>query len=158
MTATYGLDPANDPTDAIRLMIGDTDVANAQLQDEEIDYFVSLYQTGASPTQDQLIRAAMDAIRAIIAKIDTSLEEEQAGKVRVRLFDRRKGLLDLIANLEKQVAALSVPTVFAGGIDKARIEQNNSDTTRQPPVFSKHMHDHPDSDVRDSINPDLLDD
>lgn len=139
MTATYTLDPTNVPVDAVRLMIGDTNISNASLQDEEIQYFINRYADG-TPTESQLIQASVDAIRAIIAKVETSLEEEQAGQVRVRLFNRINNLLSLIESLEKRLSTFSVPKVFAGGIDKARFENNKTDPTTTKPQFTIGMH------------------
>ena len=60
MSFTYTLDPTNVPIDEIRLLIGDTDTTDQQLQNEELQYYLDKYGGNA-------VQAAIAAIQGLIA-------------------------------------------------------------------------------------------
>ena len=146
MTVTYSLDFDNTPSDVVRLCVGDTDVDNALLQDEEINYFISKHQSGATPTDKELDQACIDSAYAIIAKVESALEEEQTGQVRVRLRDRLKFLTSVIERLKKKVRLVSPTRPFLGGSSKSRMCTNRADEDRVQPEIGIDYFNNPDAE------------
>lgn len=76
MTWSYGNDPASDPLDEVRLLIGDTLVTSPLISDEDIAYFLIVYPKQTVPLRPAYLAAAAaaDAIAASLArKADRSL-------------------------------------------------------------------------------------
>lgn len=90
----------------VRLTIGDTTESLPLLQDEEIDYFLSV--NGGS-----VAGASQAAVRAILAKFATMPSRQRAGLTEVEWSDLLARLTAVMEELDEQVAGTVVP--FAGG-------------------------------------------
>lgn len=119
MTWTYTLPPVA-ALDQVRLLIGDTDTTDQQLQDEEIAYFLSV----AGSTAD----AARRAIRALIAKYSRQLNRTVGDLSLSGTRDRIAAYQALLEEIDKQAQLLAVPT--AGGISIAEKEALEADADR----------------------------
>ena len=132
MTWTYTLDPANNPIDEVRLLIGDTDVNDQLLQDEELQYYIDSYGSG--------VNAAIPAVKGILA-LFARFADERTGEVEVKFHQRVDSYKTLLDDLEDQLLTGSVPIPFAGGISKADKDSRNNDTDRVEDQFCTGMND-----------------
>lgn len=137
MTWTYNPADLSSSLAKVRLMIGDTNTNDQLLQDEEINYFLTV---NSSP-----MSAAVMAARAIASKFarlaDTDIETAS-----VKYSQKAKGYADLADTLEKQSnSALSggLAGPSATGISIAAMEQADDDTDRPIPENRKGMFDNP---------------
>lgn len=134
MTFTYS--GPNSDGEKVRLMIGDTDSANALLTDEEITYFVSLGGT--------IYAGAVLAARAIASKFsrlaDTTIES-----VSVSNSQKAKQYFALADQLEKQGANLSGTGggPSATGISISAIESAENNSDRPASAFKQGMFSDP---------------
>lgn len=129
MSWTYTADPANSTRDAVRLLIGDTDTNDQQLQDGEISWFLS--QAGGSALQGAI--AACRALQAKYARLaDTTVDD-----VQVRASQRRDGYRALIASLQAQAATSPSALPYCGGISIADKAAREADTDRVEPFFTR---------------------
>ncbi len=140
MSATY-LIPHDDVVrdiDRVRLLIGETDIDDTNIQDEEISFFVgeeANYYLAAS-------MAALAVSRKIMAG---GLEDLKVGETRIRT--KRAGeLIALADRLKNRGSAYKLPS--AGGIYVADREASNVDTTLIQPHFETQMHDFKKIDAR----------
>lgn len=138
MTFTYAKNPGTETAaqrkDSVRLLVGDTDEADRQLEDEEIYFFLSQAST-------DVYAAGAIAARAIAAKyarlVDTTVDETG---IRARYDQRQKAYSDLAILLEKQSkqygssGTLGLPS--AGGISESDGLSAALDTDRVKPIFN----------------------
>lgn len=107
--------------DAVRLQIGDTDSADPQLQDEEIQAFVA-----SEPT---LIRASIECAQLLVSRYARQAFTSDAGAV-VAKGQRAEAYRKLVADLIQKEGRSAAPAPIAC-------------TTQAPPdAFSVGMHDH----------------
>lgn len=135
MTWTYTADPTNVPVDEVRLLIGDTDVNDQQLQDEEIQYYIDKYGPG--------VKAAIPAVQGLIAQCARAVDEK-TGEIEVKFHQKLGNYKDLLAGLEGQLLTSSVPIPFAGGTSISDRDVRDADTDRVPDQFSVGMNDNND--------------
>jgi len=137
MTATY-TDPSNSASDAVRFLIGDTDVTDAALQDVEIAF--SLTQGG-----DDIYLAASICARALAGKyanlVDTDFES-----VSSNYSNLRDNYNVLASNLERQskkygTRGLGLPA--AGGLTYSDIRANDLNDDRVQPKFKQDQFANP---------------
>lgn len=116
----------------MRFLIGDTDNEPRQqlLQDEEIAYFLDMYNQ--SP-----LNAAIRCCEAIMSK-STRMVDQTVGQVKMMYSQRSKAFRDLKQDLIKRLSTEDCQ-VYAGGISKTDKLTNNQNSTLVPPDFSKHM-------------------
>ena len=136
MTWTY--DPTNAGTgnaaarlDAVRLLVGDTDTNDQQVQDEEIAFALS-------ESNDNVYYAAAWVARAIAGKYARQVTTELDGQLSVEYSDLAKQYSKLADQLEYQ----SLKTggglgIKAGGITKTDIEIARENTNRVKPSFRR---------------------
>lgn len=129
MAATYDT-ALTAAKDQVRLMIGDTDVSDALLQDEEIAFLLTQSASNVNA-------AAVRACEAVAAKF-ARLADTQVDDVRVSLSQRAKGYREMAATLRGQIAT-SV-SLFAGGVSVSAKTSTEEDTDRVPPIFTRDMH------------------
>lgn len=129
MAATYDT-ALTAAKDQVRLLIGDTDVSDALLQDEEIAFLLTQSASNVNA-------AAVRACEAVAAKF-ARLADTQVDDVRVSLSQRAKGYRELAAALRGQIAT-SV-SLFAGGVSVNTKTSAEEDTDRVPPIFTRDMH------------------
>lgn len=135
MAATYDTTLATDK-DKVRLLIGDTDTARAELSDEEITASLTIYGS-VGPTSAALARAiSAKYMRRVTTAIDGfSVAYSDIAKNYAALADRLEEDLDAAAG------ALGVPIV--GGVSRGTMDGVDSNTDRQPSSFKVGMSDNP---------------
>lgn len=131
MEWTYTPDDLTDPVNRVRLMIGDTNEADKQLYDEEI-------QTFLDSTSSELGAAGL-AARALAGRYARAVDK-WVGDLKLLASQRYRHYLDLVENLSGASATIrGMP--FAGGIrysGKQAIEENDDLVV---PSFRIGMHD-----------------
>ncbi len=135
MAWTYGADPASSNRDAVRLTIGDTDTNDQQLQDSEIEYYLSLFGlTG----DGRVIPASIRACEALAAKYARQVDTTNQG-LSVGASKRMEHYQALATTLRLQGA--TVAEVFLGGSSYSEAASQDSDTDLIPPSFRKGQDD-----------------
>lgn len=129
----YGDDPENDPADELRLLIGDTDVADELLTDNEVDFFLA---DGGSA-----IWGAIRAASAIAAKFARKVNSS-AGSVSKALGDLMQHYLDLARRLEQRAEEVSGQPVFTA-LTRTDKRQDRLDTDLVQPQFFIGQDDNP---------------
>ena len=130
MVTTYSGDPATDTKDAVRFLIGDVGPdPSFLLQDEEINYLISVYTDALS--------AAAAAADALCAKFASQVDET-TGDLQRKCSQKSKAYAALADKLRKQASdpLTASPIPFAGGTSCADIESREDDTDRYPDVFN----------------------
>lgn len=124
----YTGDPANKPTDEIRLIVGDVWDDIELLTDA--DYQFMLDRAGGS-----VARAAVEAARAILFKI-ARFARERAGNIEVYGGDWFTHYKDaLLAFVRNPELSISVAMPYAGGIDRKDMLKNDQDLNNVRAVF-----------------------
>ncbi len=137
MAWTYGADPTNSDRDAVRLLIGDTDTNDQQLQDSEIEYFLSAYGSTGS---GRVAPAAVDACDALVAKYARQADVTNQG-LSVKAGQRYEHYLALAKQLRDQAYTLS--EVFLGGETFSGAETLDENSNLIPPSFRIGQDDYP---------------
>src|SRR5690348_7229331 len=106
------------PRDLVRFYIGDTDIDDPQLQDEEIDALLLVNSPNTPPTNNTALLAATDAVRGLIAKY-SRFADKWVGDLKILASQRiasYSALLDRLNELSAQsrLGLAGVPT--AGGV------------------------------------------
>jgi len=81
--------------DEVRLIIGDTDIDDQLLQDEEIEYFLE-------QSQDSVIQASIKAVMAIIAKLSRKVDKS-VGEAKLSLSQQIEHYQELLDNLKSNM-------------------------------------------------------
>lgn len=138
----YTNDPANNPVDAVRLKVGDIYEDFEILDDVTYQYFLS-------ENDDNVVRASLDAARAILFKL-TRWSRERTGDIEVYGNDwfknYRNALTDMLRNPNLSIFT-AMP--YAGGISKQDMADNDSNPdnvltesyigmTDETPVYSPY--------------------
>lgn len=145
MNWTYGGNPgtgtASQRRDAVRVLTGDTNIADQQLSDEAIAF-------NLSATSNDVYRAAALSARQIAAtyarRASTTIES-----VSVKYQDLQKNYADMAARLDAEAArygagGLGLPR--AGGISVAAMDAERSDSDRPGFAFRRDQFRHPEED------------
>ena len=128
--ATYSGDPSASDVDAVRFLIGDTDLADFILSDSEIEFLITT-ESGIYPAASQ---AALTMAAAFGRKADKSV-----GDLSIRYSDRREHYLALSKQLASQsVSKGAALTGITGGRGQERDPMFWLGMNRQPgtPVTS----------------------
>jgi len=137
MAWTYGADPANSDRDAVRLTIGDTDTNDQQLQDSEVNYFLSLFgDTGSG----RVIPASIRCCEALVAKYARQTDTTNQG-LSVAASKRHDHYLSLAQTLRDQET--TVADVFLGGETFSEAETLDDNSDLIPPSFRIGLDDYP---------------
>lgn len=128
MTFTYNGDPTASDTAAVRFAIGDTDVSDQLMTDEEIAYLL---------TDSTVTAASIAACEALAAKFARQVDRS-VGNLSLSSSQRAKQFTELAATLRKRTGYLARP--YAGGISVADKETRDLDADRVKPVFSRSQH------------------
>lgn len=128
MPWTY-LGPTSD-RDRVRLLIGDTEATDPQLQDEEIAWLLA--EAG------NVYGAAVAACEALAAKYARQVNRSVAGAggLSVSAGDRAQHYRDLAETLQIRARKARRPVPFAGGISDAQKDAVEADTDRVAPAFT----------------------
>lgn len=121
--------------DEVRLLIGDTDTTDQQLQDEEIAFLLT--------DEGGTYRAAAAAAEAIAAryarKADYSLGRNALTE---SASQKQQHYLDLAKRLRQKAARRTV-TPLAGGISVSQMESAEQNLDRVEPAFTRDMEQEP---------------
>jgi hypothetical protein len=139
MTATY-TDPSNSNSDAVRFLIGDTDVADAALTDSEIAFALTQAEN------DIYLAAAMCA-RAIGAKYasDTDQRFENVWSNGSSTADNYYKLAVRLESQSKKFGSKGFGVPLAGGITVSGIRANDENDDRVQPKFKQDQFANPPS-------------
>jgi hypothetical protein len=143
MTATYTNDPVGNPIDQIRLLVGDTDVSDALLQDAEILFFLS--------QDDNVYKAAAIAARSIAGKLVRSVTETKFDDVSQKTTPPSAHYLKLADALDAQANKISSRItlgLFAGGTSVSQMEAVRNDPDRAPGFWDNQFDAPPSPGVR----------
>lgn len=97
----------------VRLLIGDVDTTDEQLQDEEIDHFLSL-------VGDNVYTAAIIAAKSLMA-LYSRLVNKSVGSISIDYAERRDNyaqLIDELRALRREVSPAAAPVFFGGDEDR----------------------------------------
>lgn len=103
----------------VRLLIGDTNTSDQQLSDEEIDYFLD-------KNGDSIRYAALDAVRALIARYSRQVDERM-GHTEVERSQRARAYRFLLDELISDTQSMDVQ-ILAGGQSRAEKAELEADT------------------------------
>ena len=116
----------------VRLMTGDTQTADQQLTDDEVDHFLSV--------TDDLYTAAADAIeQGIIPKLARDVDRSNIGMSSSR-SQRMQHYMDLAKNLRAKAGTSGVGS-YVGGISVSDRDDNASQTDVIQPIFDRDDND-----------------
>ena len=130
MTWSYSGDPGSSPLDEVRFTIGDTNVKDPELQNEEITFVINKLATFSA------VRAGIDCLHNILAKYK-SLVDEKVGDVDVKWSQKFGKTQDMLDQLIEDLAKSNIGTAFAGGISIDGKEAQILNTDRVSPAFVK---------------------
>jgi hypothetical protein len=135
MAWTYGADPVASNRDAVRLLVGDTDTNDQQLQDSEVEYFLGLFGVAGD---SRVVPAAIRCCEALAAKyarqVDTTNQGLQVGAS--KRSEHYRALADDLRDLETTVAE-----VFLGGSKYSEADLMDDNNDLIPPVFRRAQND-----------------
>lgn len=139
MTWTYNPAALSANTkDQVRLLVGDTEVNDPLLQDEEITYILTL-ESGVQYAASR----ACETIAALFGrKVTTAV-----GDLKVSQEKKYEHYLELAADLRRR-AAMNDMMPYAGGISIADKQNQELDTDRQSPAFTRNDGRNPQTGVR----------
>lgn len=139
----YGGDPANDTSDELRLLIGDTSTGSPVLTDAEVTYYLA--------SSSNIYLAAANAVDALIASDGGSITDKKVGDLQISYaLSGGTGGLSALAKKLRMRAARSGGLPYAGGISDADRKVYTDDADRVQPAFTVGGMDNPNSpDVTD---------
>lgn len=130
-------DSASGRLNAVRLLVGDTETRDQQVQDEEVQFALG-------QNKDNIYYAAAWVARAIAGKYSRYVDTQVDGMVSSDYSDRAKHYYSLADNLEYQgKKAGGALSISAGGISLAEMESNRANTDRPLPAFRVGRFDNP---------------
>lgn len=118
--------------DIVRLIVGDTQTAEQQLQDEEIAYLLT-------SNDNSIFNASKRAVLALIAKFSRE-GDIWMGHTRVERSQRVRNYRTLLERLETDPTLL-MASMFVGGVSVAANDALRSDSDFVQPSFSIGMDD-----------------
>lgn len=140
MSWSYSGDPSASNSDNVRFLIGDTDITDQQLTNEEI--------TAMLTAHGSVYPAAIACLEALVAKYARKVDKSM-GDLSIsygRLADNYRSML---TDLRRR-ATIETCTPYAGGISISDKETDEEDSDRVAPTFSVGMHDSEPSNDEDS--------
>lgn len=123
------VNPTTSSKDAVRFRIGDTDKDDPQLQDEEINYLLSL--------NSNIIRASVEGCKALAAKYAREVSKT-VGPVSIQaqtMFEHYNNLATSLTGL--LTSGSDVPIPWAGGVFKSDRKDIEDDDSLIPHTFTK---------------------
>lgn len=136
MTWTYD-SPSESDKDAVRFLVGDTDVSDPLVTDEEIAYFLVEFPQSA-------YHAAAEVAESIAAKFSREVSHSGDG-LSYAAEQLQQNYAALAERLRKQAKRKhrSGFGPYVGGISKREREMADADKDKVPSAFRSEMHDHP---------------
>lgn len=134
MPFTYDPDRLQDPNDGplmqVRLLIGDTDSSDPQLQDAEIQYYLA--------SEANTLMAASRSARAIAGRYSRKVDKA-VGDLKITASQRYKQYDSLATELQNRGRLTQIPT--AGGVLISDRDSNQADTSVEHTFIRRGMHD-----------------
>jgi hypothetical protein len=130
MSWSYSGNPGSSPKDAVRFLIQDTIPSQPQLQDEEINWMLSLYNNAP-------MNAAIRACETLMAKY-SRMVDQAVGQVKVSFSQRMKSYEQLLITLRNRLS-IEDSAFYAGGINVTDKMLNAQNASLVKPDFTKHM-------------------
>ena len=130
-TVTYSGDPEASSLDKVRFLIGDTNMADPQLSDEEILWLIS--------SQGNIYNAAAMACEQIVTL--GRLVDKKVGDFEIRGASRARDLMSRARSLRLRGASSAVP--YSGGISRSDKQGREQDSDRVRPAFHIGQFDSP---------------
>jgi len=115
---------------AVRLLIGDTDTNDQQVQDEEIVF-------GLAQANNNVDSAGAWVCRTIAAKYSRNVDSEISGALKESASQLQDHYNSLADNLEYQGQKLGGLGIVAGGIRVSTVDGVRANTNRVKPEFNK---------------------
>jgi hypothetical protein len=115
---------------AVRLLIGDTDTNDQQVQDEEIVF-------GLAQANNNVYGAGAWVCRVIAAKYSRNVDSEISGALKESASQLQDHYNSLADNLEYQGQKLGGLGIAAGGIKVSTVDGVRANTNRVKPEFNK---------------------
>ncbi len=115
---------------AVRLLIGDTDTNDQQVQDEEIVF-------GLAQANNNVYSAGAWVCRTIAAKYSRNVDSEISGALKESASQLQDHYNSLADNLEYQGQKLGGLGIVAGGITVSSVDGVRANTNRVKPEFNK---------------------
>lgn len=134
MAWSYGANPAGSSLDEVRLLVGDTNTNDQQLQDAEVNWFIS--------QRSDNIEAAADCAEAIAARYARQANIGQ-GKLKVDAAARFGHYQGLAQQLRMQARGKAGATIIVGGQTISGKDALNDDPDAVQPAFAIGMDDEP---------------
>ncbi|MDE2467772.1 MAG: hypothetical protein KGL35_03280 [Bradyrhizobium sp.] len=134
---TWSYNPATLATvkkDQVRLLIGDTASPDPLMQDEEINFLISL--------RNSIYGAAAECCRSLAAQFARQADSTQ-GSMHTTYSSKSRAYASRAAQYENMAISRSGALPFAGGISIADKQQTEADSDRVPPQFNIGMDDNP---------------
>jgi len=136
---TLGTVDADERLNSVRLLAGDTDITDPQLQNEEIEF--SLTQTG-----NNVYASAAWVARAISSKYSRLVDTDLDGILTSKYSTLAKQYMALAGKLDVQgKTAGSVIGIRAGGVSITSVKAVRQDTDRIDPTFRRDRFKNPES-------------
>lgn len=115
---------------AVRLLIGDTDTNDQQVQDEEIVF-------GLAQANNNVYGAGAWVCRVIAAKYSRNVDSEISGALKESASQLQDHYNSLADNLEYQGQKLGGLGIAAGGLKVSTVDGVRANTDRVKPEFNK---------------------
>lgn len=125
----YSGNPAEDASDELRFLIGDTDVSNPVLADAEVLYILGVY---SNPRL-----GAIYACERLAAKFAAQVDR-RIGQLSITASQKFQHYRDLANDLRMQMAVTGA-TPWAGGVYTADKEATEEDESLVTPIFTREM-------------------
>lgn len=143
MTWEYSGDPSTSTKDEVRFLIGDTNDADQQLQDEEVEYLIAEHGSATG--------SAVAALRVLGSRYSTlAVKSKAVGDLRIEYTDRSKAYMDLADSISGGATAYT-PIPQATGILVADKLAADQDPDRVQPNFKIGRDDYPMHDPDESV-------
>ena len=134
-----GTGTASGRLNSVRLLVGDTDTNDQQVQNEEITFALN-------QTNDNVYYAAAWAARTIAAQYSRRVTQNLSGALSADYSDLQDHYTSLAETLEHQGKKTgAVLGIKAGGISIATVDNVRQNTDRIPPSFRRDRFKNPPS-------------
>jgi hypothetical protein len=115
---------------ATRLLIGDTDTNDPQVQDEEVSFALA-------QANNNVYKAGAWVCRVLAAKYSRSVDSEISGALKESASQLKEHYIALADTLDYQSQKSGGLGVLAGGITVSTVDAVRSNTNRVKPEFNK---------------------
>lgn len=140
--ASPGISTAAERRDAVRLLVGDTDTNDQQIQDAEITFALS-------QAQDEVYSAAAICAQTLAGKFSrrSDVEFDGVSEKFGSLAEHYRKLATTLRQDAKRYGSKGLGTPVAGGISQSDMETADENTDRVKPKFRQDQFANPLSDT-----------